>query len=222
MITVHHLENSRSQRILWLMEELGVDYDVKRYERNKKTNLAPGALKDIHPLGKSPVIEDQGRVVAETGAMIEYVLDVYGPQELRPAPGDATYQDYRYWLHYAEGSAFPPLLLRLILSRMAAAPMPFFAKPIAKKIVQGVSDAFVDPQMALHFGFINDSLRESGWFVGGSFTAADIIMSFPLEAFASRVDLGPKRNIKKKMKRIHARPAYQRALEKGGPYTILK
>ena len=221
MITVHHLENSRSQRILWLLEELGADYDVKRYERDKQTSLAPPELKQVHPLGKSPVVEDDGKIIAETGAMIDYLIDQHGNGRLRPAPGTAEYDRYRYWLHYAEGSAFPPLLLKLILSRMASAKMPFFAKPVAKKIVQGALDGFVDPQLKLHFDYIESELGKSEWFAGDAFSGADIIMSFPLEAFVSRSGRAP-RNIKGFLSRIHARPAYQTALQRGGPYDIVK
>lgn len=223
MITVHHLENSRSQRILWLLEELKLDYDVKRYERDKTTSLAPPELKKIHPLGKSPVIDDDGKTIAETGAMIDYILDNYGEGRLRPAAGTPAFERYRYWLHYSEGSAFPPLLLKLILSRMASAKMPFFAKPIAKKIVQGALDGFVDPQLKLHFDFIEAELGKSEWFAGDEFTGADIIMSFPLEASLSRgVAGGDAPNIAGFLKRIHARPAYQTALERGGPYGIVQ
>ena len=223
MLTVHHLENSRSQRILWLLEELGVDYQIKRYERDKETSLAPPELKDVHPLGKSPVIEDNRKIVAETGAMVEYILDHYGEGRLRPQPGTPDFERYRYWLHYAEGSAFAPLLLKLILTRMASAKMPFFAKPIAKKIVQGAFDGFVDPQLQLHYGYIESEIGKSEWFAGSEMTGADIIMSFPLEAATSRGAAGNKTpNIKAFLKRIHARPAYQRALEKGGPYAIIQ
>lgn len=222
MLKVHHLENSRSQRILWLLEELGADYDVVRYERDKTTSLAPAALKKIHPLGKSPVIEDGRAVIAETGAMIEYIIDHYGGGRMRPAPATAEFERYRYWLHYAEGSAFPPLLLKLILTRMASAKMPFFAKPVAKRIVKGALDGFVGPQINLHFDFIEAELGRSDWFAGSEMTGADIIMSFPLEAFMSRGTGPRRRNIEKFLKRIHGREAYKRALERGGPYDIIR
>ncbi len=221
MITVHHLENSRSQRVLWLLEELGCDYAVKRYERHKETSLAPPELKAVHPLGKSPVIDDDGFVVAETGAIIEYLIDKYDDARLRPPTGSEAFHRYRFWTHYAEGSAFPPLLLKLITTRMATAPMPFFAKPVAKKISKGVQDAFIDPQLKLHFDFIEDELGKSEWFAGDVMTGADIIMSFPLEAMASRGDGAARPRIAAFLDRIHERPAYQRALEKGGPYAIL-
>ena len=222
MLVVHHLENSRSQRVLWLLEELGLDYEVKRYDRDKTTNLAPKELKAVHPLGKSPVLEDGGAIIAETGAMIDYLLDRHGNGALRPAAGGADYERYRYWLHYAEGSAFPPLLLKLILTRMATAPMPFFAKPIAKSITKAAADRFVDPQLALHFNYIESELGRSTWFAGAEFSGADVIMSFPLEAYASRGDISNMPNISNFLERIHARPAYKRALERGGPYTILR
>ena len=223
MLIVHHLENSRSQRVLWLLEELGVDYDVKRYERDKMTSLAPPEMKKIHPLGKSPTIEDNGKIIAETGAMIDYLLDYYGDGRLRPATGTDEFERYRYWLHYSEGSAFPPLLLKLILTRMASAKMPFFVKPIAKKMAQGALDGFVDPQLKLHFDYIEAELGKSEWFAGADFTGADIIMSFPLEAAASRGAVNNKApNIAAFLKRIHTRAAYQKALERGGPYGIVK
>ena len=219
MITVHHLENSRSQRVLWLLEELGADYEVKRYERDKKTVLAPPALKQVHPLGKSPVVDDDGLVVAETGAIVEYLIDKFGSGGFRPAPGTHDFLQYRYWLHYAEGSAFPPLLLKLVTNRIATAPMPFFAKPIAKKIAQGLNDAFVDRQVELHFDFIDSELAKTVWFAGDDFTGADIMMSYPLEAFSVRGDLSQKPNIAAFLKRAQERPAYQRALERGGPFS---
>lgn len=223
MIIVHHLENSRSQRILWLLEELGVDYVVKRYERDKVTSLAPPEMKKVHPLGKSPIVEDKGKIIAETGAMIDYLLDHYSDGRLRPARETPEFERYRYWLHYSEGSAFPPLLLKLILTRMASAKMPFFAKPIAKKIAQGALDGFVDPQLKLHFDYIESELGKSEWFAGSEFSGADIIMSFPLEAGASRGVHGNRApNIASFLERIHARPAYQKALDRGGPYGIGK
>jgi len=221
MITLHHLENSRSQRILWLLEELGAGYAVKRYARDKKTSLAPQALKEIHPLGKSPVIDDNGLIVAETGAMIEYLIDQYGDGRLRPPAGTPAFMRYRYWLHYAEGSAMPPLLLKLVTTRIGETPMPFFAKPVAKKIAARLNDGFVDPQLKLHFDYMEAELGKSDWFAGDDMTGADIIMSFPLEAFTARAGGAGIPNIKAFLARIHARPAYARALERGGPYGVI-
>lgn len=222
MITVHHLNNSRSQRVLWLLEELGAPYEIKRYERDPKTMLAPPELRAIHPLGKSPVVVDDGLTLAESGAIIEYLMDRYGAGQLAPAPGTPERLRYTYWLHYAEGSAMPPLLLKLVASRIASAPMPFFAKPIARKIAGTLQSSFVDPQLKLHLAYINDTLAATGWFVGDTFSAADIQMSFPLEAAGARAGLGTTfPHIAAFVERIHQRPAYQRALERGGPYDLL-
>jgi glutathione S-transferase len=222
MLTVHHLNNSRSQRVLWLLEELGVPYEIKRYERDPKTMLAPPELRAVHPLGKSPVITDDGQTLAESGAIIEYLVDKYGQGRFAPAAGTPERQRYTYWMHYAEGSAMPPLLLKLVALRIASAPMPFFAKPIARKIASTLQSSFIDPQLKLHLGYINKELGATGWFVGNDFTAADVQMSFPLEAATARG--GMERQIPAVvdfLKRIHARPAYQRALERGGKYELL-
>jgi glutathione S-transferase len=222
MLTVHHLNNSRSQRVLWLLEELGVPYEIKRYERDPKTMLAPPELRAVHPLGKSPVITDDGQTIAESGAIIEYLVEKYGQGRFAPAPGTPERLRYTYWLHYAEGSAMPPLLLKLIALRIASAPMPFFAKPIARKIAATLQASFIDPQLKLHLGYIEKELGKTGWFVGNDFTAADVQMSFPLEAATARGGMeGQIPAIAGFLKRIHARPAYQRALERGGKYDII-
>ncbi|GAB2501509.1 glutathione S-transferase family protein [Arenimonas alkanexedens] len=223
MITVHHLNNSRSQRVIWLLEELGVDYQVKRYERDAKTMLAPPELRAVHPLGKSPVITEDGAVVAESGAIMEYLADRHGQGRLLPPPGDLARQACTYWLHYAEGSLMPPLLMTLIFSKVRSAPMPFFAKPIAKGIADKVMNSFVSPQVELHFDFLEATLAKSEWFAGPDFSVADIQLSFPIEAAAARGALGPKRpKLAAYLERIHARPAYQRALAKGGPYELMR
>jgi len=222
MITVHHLNNSRSQRVLWLLEELGLDYEVKRYERDPKTMLAPPELKSIHPLGKSPVITDGDVTLAETGAIVEYILGQYGDGRLMPAPGTPELLRFTYWLHYAEGSAMPPLLLKLVFTRLPQQKMPFFAKPIARAIAKGALDSFVDPQLKTHFDYMEAELGKSAWFAGNEFTAADIQMSFPLEAAASRARLDKSRpRLMDFLARIHARPAYARAIDRGGPYALL-
>jgi glutathione S-transferase len=222
MLIVHHLNNSRSQRVLWLLEELGVPYELKRYQRDPKTMLAPPELRAVHPLGKSPVITDDGQTVAESGAIIEYLIDKYGQGRFAPAPGTPERLRYTYWLHYAEGSAMPPLLLKLVALRIASAPMPFFAKPIARKIAGTLQSSFIDPQLKLHLGYINKELSTTGWFVGNDFTAADVQMSFPLEAATARGGMeGQIPAVVDFLKRIHARPAYQRALERGGKYELL-
>jgi glutathione S-transferase len=221
MIIVHHLNNSRSQRVLWLLEELGLDYQVKRYERDAKTMLAPMALRAVHPLGKSPVVTDEGLTLAESGAIVEYLVDRYGEGRLAPARGTPERLRYTYWMHYAEGSAMPPLVLKLIFTRIPHAPMPALVRPVVRRIAQGVEKAFVDPQVKLHLDYMEGELAKSAWFAGSEFTAADIQMSFPVEAAASRAKGGDRPKLAGFLERIHARPAYRRALEKGGPYGLL-
>jgi glutathione S-transferase len=219
MITVHHLEDSRSQRVLWLMEELGLSYEVKRYERDPKTRLAPPDLLKVHPLGKSPVIDDNGRVVAETGAIIDYVVARYGAGRLIPAEGSDARLDYVYWLHFAEGSAMPPLVMKLIFNTMVQR-SPGLLKGVVKAVTGPVLAGFVEPNIARQLAFIESRLAASPWFAGSDFTAADIMMSFPLEAAGARADLSSTPKIKAFIANIHARPAYVRALERGGPYTF--
>lgn len=219
MIRVHHLEKSRGQRVLWLLEELGRPYDLVRYARDPKTLLAPPQLRAVHPLGKSPVVELDGRVLAESGAILETLVERFDAgHALHPAPGDEDARlRYRYWMHYAEGSAMPPLLLALVFGRIRAAPMPFFARPVARAIADKALAGFVGPQLATHLGHVERELGLHPWFSGEAFGAADIQMSYPLEAAAARAAdrVGP--NIRGFLERIRARPAYQRALEAGGP-----
>ncbi len=223
MVIVHHLENSRSQRILWLLEELGVPYEVKRYARDTETMLAPPELRAVHPLGKSPVVTDDGTTVAESGAIVEYLVDRYGNGRLIPPPGTPDRLRYTYWLHYAEGSAMPPLLLKLVFDRLEVAPMPFFIKPIARAISGRAKSAFIEPQIKLHLDYLESELGKAVWFAGNEMTAADIQMSFPLEAADARAGLASGRpKLKAFLERIHARPAYQRALAKGGPYELMR
>ena len=219
MIIVHHLNNSRSQRILWLLEELGVEYRIQRYERDPKTMLAPPELRAVHPLGKSPVISDGELTLAESGAIIDYLANRYG-QELLPPAGSPERLRCNYWLHYAEGSAMPPLLLKLVFDKVESSPMPFFIKPIARGIAQKVKRALINPQLQLHLDYLEGELGKSTWFAGEAFSTADIQMSFPLEAATSRGGLdGSRPRLKAFLERIHARPAYRRALEKGGEYA---
>ncbi len=221
MITVHHLNNSRSQRSLWLLEELGVPYEIKRYQRDPKTLLAPPELRAVHPLGKSPVITDGALTLAESGAIVEYLADRYGAGALIPAHGTPERLRCNYWLHYAEGSAMPPLLLKLVFQRVENAPMPFFAKPIGKGIARKVQRDFVDPQLALHLDYLESQLRNSDWFAGTAFSVADIQLSFPLEAFVARGGLDDSHpRLCAFLQRIHSRPAYQRALQRGGEYLL--
>jgi glutathione S-transferase len=222
MIVVHHLENSRSQRILWLLEELGVPYEVKRYARDAKTMLAPPDLKAVHPLGKSPVITDGALTVAESGAIVEYLVERYGQGRLAPPPGSPERVRYLYWMHYAEGSVMPLLVMTLVLSRVPQA-VPFFIRPIANQIVGGIEKLYLGPNLRLQLDFIETELAKHTWFVGEELTAADIQMSFPLEAAATRASSDtPRPKTAAFLERVHARPAYQRALERGGPYELLR
>jgi glutathione S-transferase len=223
MIVVHHLNNSRSQRILWMVEELGLEYDIKRYQRDPKTMLAPPELRQIHPLGKSPVITDGDLTLAESGAIIEYLVGRYGNGRLVPAADTPEKLRYTYWLHYAEGSMMPPLLMKLIFDRLERAPMPFFAKPVARAIAQKTKSSFIEPNINRHLDYMEAELGKAAWFAGPDFTAADIQMSFPLEAAVSRGGLDSKRpKLMAFLDRIHARPAYKKAIERGGEYQLLK
>jgi len=223
VIVVHHLNNSRSQRVLWLLEELGVPYEVKRYQRDVKTMLAPPELRAVHPLGKSPVISDGGLTMAESGAIIEYLVSRYGAERLIPREGTPERLRYTYWMHFAEGSAMPPLLMKLIFDRIEKGPMPFFARPIARAIAGKAKSGFVQPNIDRTLDFMETELGGHEWFAGAAFTAADIQMSFPLEAAASRGGLNASRpKLWAFLRRIHERPAYLRALEKGGKYELLR
>jgi len=217
MLTVHHLNNSRSQRILWLLEELGVEYELKRYQRDEKTMLAPKSLKAIHPLGKSPVITDDGNTVAESGAIIEYVIERYGNGRFIPKAGTPEHLRYRYWLHFAEGSAMPLLLLRLILDEVKKK-APFVVRPVAKLIADGVGDAYTNPNIKAQVEYIEAELGKSTWFAGDEITGADIQMSFPIEG--ASVGMSLPKNMKAFLDRIQARPAYKKAIERGGPYEL--
>lgn len=219
MIVVHHLNHSRSQRVLWLLEELGLPYRIEFYERNKKTLLAPPALKKVHPLGKSPVVVDGDLVLAESGNIMETLVERHGEGRLAPAPGTPERQRWRYWLHYAEGSLMPPLLMKLVFDQVEKAPL--IVRPIAKAISAKVNAAFIRPNLKTHLDFLEAELAKSPWFAGDAFSAADIQMSFPLEAAAARAGLDHRRpRLMDWLERIHARPAYKAALEKGGPFEI--
>ena len=223
MIVVHHLNNSRSQRILWLLEELGLEYEIKRYQRDAKTMLAPPELRQVHPLGKSPVITDDGQTIAESGLIIDYLIGKYGNGRLIPAAGTPDRMRYNYWLHYAEGSMQPILLMKLFFDRIERGPMPFFAKPIAKAIAGKVKGGFITPNLERHFDYLESELGRSEWFAGSEITGADVQMSFPLEAAVSRGGLDAKRpRLMAFLDRIHARPAYKKAIERGGEYALIK
>lgn len=221
MIEVHHLNNSRSQRILWLLEELGLDYGIVPYTRELPNNLAPDAVRAVHPLGKLPVIRDGDLVLAESGAIIDYLLERYGEGRLEPARGTAERAQYIYWMHYAEGSAMPVLLLKVVFDQIEAGPVPFFVRPVVRALARGVKAAVVQPQMERHLDFLESRLGDQPWFAGQSFTAADIQMSFPVEGAAARAGLDAARpRLMAWLDRIHARPGFRRAVERGGPYQL--
>ena len=221
MITLHHLENSRSQRILWLLEEMGVEYTIEHYKRDKVTSLAPPELQKLHPLGKSPIVTDNDVTVAESGAIIEYLVGKYDDGSLRPPEGTPERLSYTYWMHYAEGTFAPLMLLQLILSRIENASVPFFLKPVTKGIAAKVRDGYVGPNISRNLAFIETTLGKSRWFCGNDMNAADIQMSFALEAAEVRADMSNFPKVAGFLERMRARPAYQRGLEKGGPYALL-
>ena len=220
MITLHHLNNSRSQRILWLLEELGMAYEVVRHERDPKTNLAPDSLKRVHALGKSPVIVDDGLVIAESGAIVDYLARKDDQRRFVVEEGDDGFLDWTFWMHYAEGSLMPPLVMRLVFEKVKTGPMPFFARPVARGIADKTHQMFLGPMIQSHLDFVEDHLARYDWFAAGRLTAADFQMSFPLEAVVAS-GLAGKRypNIQRYVENYQQRPAYQRALEAGGPYA---
>ena len=205
MLKVHHLNNSRSQRILWLLEELGTPYEIVKYQRMTPMPMAPPELKEVHPLGKSPVITDGERTVAESGAIVEYILDRYGKGRMRPAPGSPDYWRYVEWMHYAEGSAMFPLLLALFMGFLGDGAAPL--RP------------FVDAQIENHFSYMENALGDRPFFVGNDLTGADIQLLFVLEAAGERLKPFPR--LVAYRDRMHARPAYKRGIEKGGPYELM-
>jgi glutathione S-transferase len=221
MIIVHHLNNSRSQRVLWLLEELELPYEIQHYQRDPQTMLAPPSLRAVHPLGKSPVITDGDATLAESGAILEYLVERYSNGRFAPAAGTPAHWRYRYWMHYAEGSAMPPLLLKLVFDQIEKARMPFLVRPIARGISATMKKKFIAPQIRQHLDFLEGELATQPWFAGDAFSAADVQMSFPLEAAAARGGLDASRpKLMDFLQRIHARPAYQRALERGGAFTL--
>jgi len=221
MITVHHLNNSRSQRILWMLEELGAPYEIKPYQRERSMQ-APASLRAVHPLGKSPVITDGDKTIAESGAILEYLTETYGGGKFSPPPGTAERLHYTYFMHYAEGSLMPLLFMKLVFSKLPAR-VPFFIRPVARAIATGADKTLLGPQITNHFAFLEGELNKREWFAGSNFSAADIQMSFPLEAASARSPLFARLpKLKAFVDRIHDRPAYKRALEKGGAYELLK
>jgi len=219
MITVHHLNNSRSQRILWLLEELEIPYEIKKYERDPVTFLAPKELKEVHPLGKSPVITVDDKVIAESGAIIEFLLKEYGKGSFKIPTDEKAILNLSYWLHFAEGSLMPPFVMKLVFDKIKNSPMPFFIKPIAKMIADKVMSSFVGPNIKGNLDFIESHLQKNEWFLGSEISGADIQMSFPLEAGMSRIE---NKNdypyILKFIEKIQKRRAYMTALDKGGDY----
>ena len=220
MVTLHHLENSRSQRILWLLEELGIEYEIKLYKRDPKTNLAPDELKAIHPLGKSPLITDGGKVIAESAVIVNYLIRNYDKDgRFTTAPDSEAAQQNEYWLHFAEGSLMPYLVMSLVFTKVKTAPMPFFVRPVAKGIADQVMKSFISPNVENSLRFIEDHLSKNRWFAGENMSASDFQMIFPLEAAMTRSGIASKLPaINDWVKKVHALPAYQNALKKGGPY----
>ncbi|MCR0984491.1 glutathione S-transferase family protein [Roseomonas populi] len=221
MITIHHLNNSRSQRVLWLLEELEVPYEIRRYQRDPATMLAPPELRAVHPLGKSPVLTEDGLTLAETGAIVEYILERHGGGRLVPEKDGPHHWAYRHWMHHAEGSAMPPLVMALLFNAMGKR-VPPEAQPMAEKLAQGMKGAMVEPNLERLKDYWNAALAETGWFAGPEMTAADIMMSFPLEAASSRSPFGDRPHPGAFLARIHGRPAYRRAVEKGGEYAYAR
>ena len=220
MLTLHHLENSRSHRIVWLLEELGAEYQIERYPRDPETRLAPPALRQIHPLGKAPIITDGDRVIAESGAIVEYLLDNYDDGTLLPAAGSAEHDRYRYWLHYAEGTIMPLLLIALLFNSVEAK-SPLLVRPIAKGIAAKVRAAYLDPNIERNLQFMEQTLSEQTWFAGERLTGADIMMSFPVEGAEVRTGLTDYPQLHGFLERVRARPAWQRAIEQAGPHDLL-
>lgn len=220
MITVHHLDNSRSHRVIWLLEELGVPYEVVHYKREASLR-APESLRKVHPLGKSPTLTDGAETLAESGAILEYLVERHGNGNLAPRAGTPDHLRYRYWLHYAEGSMMLPLVLMLVFRQMPKQPMPMLVRPVVRTLAQTVIDTFVQPQIDQHLSFVDGELGKTEWFAGAEFTAADIQMSFPMEAAAARGGLSSSRpNAWRYLQRIRERPAYKRAIGRGGPLDL--
>jgi glutathione S-transferase len=227
MLVVHHLETSRSQRVLWLLEELGVAYELKVYKRNPATRLAPPELKQVHPLGKSPVVSDDNEVIAESGAIVEYLVEKYGANRtgelagLQPAPGTPEHRQCRYWMHFAEGSLMNWLVMKLVFVTIPKQPMPFFARPIARALCGSVQQRLIDPNLRDATAFIEDHLSRHRWFAGPRLTMADFQMSFAVEALLARsTGDEPCPRLREYLERIRSRPAYRRAEQKGGPVIM--
>ena len=221
MLVVHHLNNSRSQRVLWLLEELGVPYEIVPHTRYGRNDLAPPEVARIHPLGKLPIIIDGEVTLAESGAVMTYLVERHGAGRLQPAPGTPERLRCLYWMHYAEGSGMQPLLLKVIFDKIEAARLPFYLRPVVRALSRGVKASFVTPQLKLHMGFLEQELAKSEWFAGDEITMADLQMSFVLqaaEAYGALDETHP--NLTSFLRKIEARPAWQRSIERGGPYQL--
>lgn len=219
MLTVHHLKQSRSQRVLWALEELNLPYQIVRYQRGANM-LAPDSLKKIHPLGKSPIVEDNGHVIAESGAILEYLQEIGDPESrFKPQDIDGKLQ-YRFWLHYAEGSLMSLMMIKLVLQMLGKSPVPLGLRTVGKVLGTGVQKAWLNKQIATHAGFIESHLAKTPWFAGETLSMADIQMSFPLFALLSRGGIPSLPNITAWKARVEARPAWQQAIEKGGPFSL--
>ena len=220
MIKVHHLETSRSTRLLWFLEELGLSYEIVRHARDAKTMRAPEALRAVHPLGRAPLLEIDGRVLAESGAILTYLVERegrFGP------PDDASRQDFVYWMHYAEGSAMLPLLVKLITTGVRNASVPFFIKPIVRAVASKIDGTFTDNDLAVHFNWIEEALSQRAFFAGDAFSAADIQMSYPVQASFARAGMLPERPATRAwLDRVESRAAFERAIEKGGPPIMMR
>jgi glutathione S-transferase len=220
MLTLHHLNNSRSQRILWLLEELGVEYKIERYQRDSVTNLAPDSLRAVHPLGRSPVLSTPNGAIAESGAIIEYLIHNHSDSHFKTPTEPEALQQYWFWLHFAEGSLMPPLVANLVLEKARQkGSKPFFIKPITNKLVDGILNAYYGPNLAQSLRYVESYLSKSDWFAGDAPTGADVQMIFPLESLVASGRAKDFAAIQSYVKRVHAREAYKAALEKGGEYA---
>jgi len=219
MLTVHHLNQSRSHRVIWALEELSLPYEIVRYQR-EKSMLAPESLKKVHPLGKSPVIEDNGLILAESGAILEYLQETYDP-ESRLKPLDTAHKvQYRFWLHYAEGSLMPLLLMKLVFSSLGKPPVPFGIRTLGKALGQGVQKAYLNRQLETHARFIESHLAHNSWFAGDTLSMADIQMSFPIFALLARGGIDNLPHTQAWKKKVESSPGWQKTLEQGGPLSI--
>ena len=219
MITVHHLNQSRSQRVLWALEELSLPYQIVRYQRDK-TMMAPATLRKIHPLGKSPVLEDNGLILAESGAILEYLQETYDPGgQMKPQERELKLQ-YRFWLHYAEGSLMPLLLMKLVFASLGKPPVPFGLRTLGKVLGQGVEKAYLNRQLETHARFLESSLEKHRWFAGDHLSMADVQMSFPVFALLERGGIDNLPRLQSWKKNVEMRPAWQRAIQQGGPFEI--